>query len=64
MRRLVAYSQEELARLGGKVGPSLPGERVSAQRNPRPSATPVTVPRTNHLPKRRPLVAVQRLPEA
>lgn len=64
MKRLRDYTAEELASLGGKVGPSKPGERISAGRKVTPSRVPILTPRTNHLPKRRPLFAAQREPEA
>ena len=64
MKRLVEYTDVELAALGGKVGPSLPGEPIGAGRKPQPTRVPILLPRTNHLPKRRPLFAAQREPEA
>lgn len=64
MKRLVNYTREELAKLGGKVGPSKPGEMIGAGRHPMPERVPLLVERTNHLPKRRRLFAAQRTPEA
>lgn len=64
MKRFREFTDVELAQLGGKVGPSEPGERISAARKPEPSAVPLQVPRTNHLPPRRPLFTTQREPEA
>ena len=64
MKRIVDYSEEELARLGGKVGPSEPGKPNGANRKVEPVTVPILQPRTNHLPKRRELFAQQRQPEA
>lgn len=65
MKRLDPHlTEEDIAQLGGHVGPTAPGERVSAGRKPERSAVPIKVPRTNHLPARRPLFAEQdRVPE-
>lgn len=57
-------TEEDIAKLGGAFGPSTGGRRLSANRTPVRDRLPLTVPRTNHLPVRRPLVAVQRTPEA
>ena len=64
MKRVQEYTEVELAELGGKVGPSQPGERIAAGRKITPSRAPILEPRTNHLPKRRPLYVEQRQPEA
>lgn len=52
-----------LSGLGGKVGPTPGGVRISAGRKPVPTRVPSLVPRTNHLPKRRELFAAQREPK-
>ncbi len=63
MKRLANYTDVELAAMGGHVGPSKPGERVSAGRKVVAVVKGIRLPRTNHLPKRRPLFALQRDPE-
>ncbi len=63
MKRYREFTDVELAQLGGKVGPNEPGKRISAARKVEPTRVPTLVPRTNHLPKRRPLFAAQRQPE-
>lgn len=63
MKRLFEYTDQELSEMGGKVGPSAPGERVSAGRRVVQAVKGIRVKRTNHLPKRRELFALQRQPE-
>ena len=64
MKRIREYTDVELAKLGGHIGPTEPGERISAGRKPEPTRVPSLEPRTNHLPARRPLFAAQRDPES
>ncbi len=64
MKRIHDYTEVELLALGGHIGPTEPGERISAGRKPQPVRVPSLKPRTNHLPVRRALFAAQREPEA
>ena len=61
MKRLANYTDQELLAMGGKVGPQK--GRISAGRRIQAVVTAIKVRRTNHLPERRELFAVQREPE-